>query len=238
VVSFAGVAVAQSAPDDAAKFVVTSIRPAKAETTRSAFRYTPDGGLQAANVTLKLLVQAAYDLRPEQIAGGPKWADSDAFDVEAKGPGGTAEAMIHQRLRALLAERFHLVVREDSKEMPGYDLVVAAHGPKIVESTDPPLMRQTGVGRITVRGTLMENLARFLSVQMGRSVVDRTGLTARYAFDLQWAPDTDRLPYGAPVIQGPSIFTAVQEQLGLKLVAQKVPTDLLTILQAERPTPN
>lgn len=225
-------------------FEVASIRPAAGADERAAIQFTPGGGLRGANVTLKLLVEMAYDVTPEQVTGGAGWTDSERYQIEAKGPPGTTTAadshMVRRRLQALLADRFHLVLEHENKGAAGYELVISPKGTLVQTSTTPPpgSLRQAGVGVAIARGTTMEILVRFLSVHTRRPVVDKTGLTGGYDFKLSWAPDPEQLPHGVPPANGPSLFTALEEQLGLKLRAQKAGIEHIVITYAERPTPN
>lgn len=175
---------------------------------------------------------------------------------------------IRQRmLQALLAERFKLLAHRETKELPVYALVVAKNGPKFEEAKPGDRypdgikapdgrpgagMMFTNRGQVTGQGLPIANLVRQLSLELGRTVVDTTGLTGTYDFTLKWTPDesqgrmfkraeggqqrTDPAPSSES--SGPSIFTALQEQLGLKLEAQKGPVEILVIDYVERPTAN
>ena len=222
------------------RFDVVSIRPSVGDDPRSALEFTHGGGLRARNVTLNLLIEAAYDIRPEQLSGGPGWADSLRFTIEAKPSEGAASdaQSVRLRMQSLLADRFHLVLRESAKTATGYSLVIAKGGHKMTESTLPPRMRQAGMAEVRCQGTKMESLARFLAVRVEDEVVDRTGLTGGYDFTLRWQllpsrgegqparPDNDTVP------------AALEEQLGLKLERQKVAGRAFTIERAERPEGN
>jgi uncharacterized protein (TIGR03435 family) len=251
---FIGALSAQSKPDEA-KFEVASIRPGNPEINRVGMQFTP-GGMQASNVTLKFLIMMAYDVQPQQVSGGPGWMDSDRFNVNAKGPEGEAglspeahRQLTRQRLQALLAERFALVVRKESKEMTGYALVVAKGGPKMTESPSPESrgIRQNR-GELNGQGISMDLLARQVGIQLGRRVVDKTGLTGRYDFTLKWSPQPGEggllgrpgaaVPGEAAESSGPSLFTALQEQLGLRLESQKVAGDLIVVERADKPSEN
>jgi uncharacterized protein (TIGR03435 family) len=252
-----GVLNAQSAPGDAEKFEVASIRPSRPDVNPPAIRFMPGGGLEATGVTLKLLIQIAYDIRPEQLSGGSRWADSEQYDIYAKGPEGRFPAasdadgqrITRMCIRALLAERFKLNIQRRSKDASGYALIAAKNGPELTRSNGPGgRLWQTGITRVTGEGATIESLAKFLGVRLGQDVIDRTGLKDRYDFTLFWAPEARTSspdqpgqvtvladPVDAP---GPSIFAALQAQLGLKLEPQKNPSDFLTIEHAEKPTEN
>ncbi len=240
---FGGAACAQAAPDNADKFEVASIRPARPGMNPPGLQLTPGGGLRATSVTVNLLIQFAYGVPPQQLSGGPRWADSEPYDINAKGPeGGGAptqhaeqQELARKRLRALLAERFQLTIHRESKETSDYALVVAKGGPKFTATKFPEdhhVLRQTRPTEITGEGTTLDGLAKFVGARVGQTVVNRTGLTDRYDFKLSWAPES-----GQPG-DATNLTTALEDQLGLKLQAQRLPTDFLTIEHVEKPSAN
>ena len=266
---------------------------------------TPDPGqLTYSNASLKDVLINAYAVKGYQI-NGPKWLDSERFDIMAKIPKGATKEQFQLMLQNLLAERFKLTLHHETKELPMYALVVGRGGPKLKESVDddpaappppppPPPPGSDGAGpvmgrmRVGADGTpqlppgvgkngmmmmimngrmrLVANhrpitaLLEMLSNQLGRPVVDATELKANYDFTLDFAPDGMNGPMGmmpppppqhdggpgggapmasAPDAGGPTIFTALQEQLGLKLEQRKGPVDLLVIDRMEKvPTEN
>jgi uncharacterized protein (TIGR03435 family) len=203
----------------------------------------------------------------QQITGGPSWIASAKFDIVAKEGdetiaklrGLTVEqqmAVIRPMVQALLADRFKLKVHHEMKELPVYALVVANGGMKmrtsedgVVFSSNPEEARghsfaMRGRGQLQGGGATTEELSSMLSIQpevTGRMVVNKTGLTGKYDFMLKWTPDTgSSIANGSTAADssGPSLFTAIQEQLGLKLEAQKSPVDVIVIDSIERPSPN
>ncbi len=142
-------------------------------------------------------------------------------------------------LRALLADRFKLKVHQETKILPLYQLVIAKGGPKLKES-HASKTTTNGIGRLTAQRMTMASLTRILTVVTDRLVVDKTGLTAEYDFDLRWTPDDLQESAGEipEAVSGPSIFTALKEQLGLKLQPAKGPVDILVIDHIERPSEN
>jgi uncharacterized protein (TIGR03435 family) len=248
-------------------FEVASIRPSDPNVRRGGLQLTPDGGLNVMNMSVKQLIAFAYNLPCGKncdpfILDAPGWADSKLFDVRAKGPQAddstdaklTDEQLkplrdqVRQRLRLLLAERFRLVVRNDRKEMPVYELMVVRNGHKLKESAETE-----GKGG-SVRGERghmvadhvpMQFLVMNLVQMLGRPVIDRTGLTGRYDFTLDYAPSIAGpgpkdagSPEAASEFSGPSIFTALQEQLGLKVEPSKGPVEILIVERLEQPTEN
>jgi uncharacterized protein (TIGR03435 family) len=197
---FAGAQPGSSAADS---FEVASIRAADANQARPTFEFTPGGGLRAVSVTLRLLIEAAYRIRSEQLSGGPGWADSLLFTIDAKAPSGASSHSdaVLRRLRALLAERFQLSLRRNPKAASGYALVVAKGGHKMTESTLPQMLRQRGMAEVRAQGVGMDILTRWLAVRMQNEVVDRTELTARFDFTLRCEllrPPADAPPGGVP----------------------------------------
>jgi uncharacterized protein (TIGR03435 family) len=159
-------------------------------------------------------------------------------------------------VQSLLAERFELKVSQSSKELPIYALVVTKNGLKLSQTADPQPGPGAGTrsttrlqpGELTARGMPMSALAERLSREVGRQVVDKTGLQGGYDFTLHWTPELQTRPLGAgdgsqgpatsPDATGPSIFTAIQEQLGLKLESQKGPVGTIVIDRIEKPSAN
>lgn len=240
---------------------------------------TPDGF--SADSTLQMLIRLAYSVEDNQISGAPNWVNSDRYDVEAKMDGATADEVRklsgeqnqstrEHMLQALLVDRFKLTLHRETRELPLYSLMVAKNGSKLQESKpgepdnrgfktpDGHPMAQghfvrMGMGQLDGHSIGTEDIARLLAQQLGRKVVDNTGLKGNYDFTLQWTPEQShgpafRGPEGAPgaassgstpsADSGPSIFTAVQEQLGLKLESQKGPVEVLVIDHVEKPSEN
>lgn len=229
------------------KFEVASIKPSDPAIQGFRIQTAPGGRFIGTGVTLKFLIQQAYGVRDFQISGGPGWIDTLRFDLNATSAEvteGQRDAM-QMRMRNLLADRFQLKLTRETREMPVYALVVAKGGPKMQESTvgtDGRNMRM-GRGKLVVVGAGTQMLAVQLSQSLGRTVQDKTGLTANYYdFTLEWSPEGQ--PLGpkdnetAPPPDGPTLFTALQEQLGLKLESTKGPVEVLVIERVEKPTEN
>jgi bla regulator protein BlaR1 len=243
-----GVLKAQSTSGQSEQFEVASIRPSPSDGIPS-MEFTGGGGVRATNVTLKLLIQIAYDIRPEQISGGLGWTDSDQYTVVAKGPEGGAvlpeaaqQELVRKRLQALLTERFHLALKREVDPSSGYILTVEkkGHTMTVPDNSGTVLLRQVGRWEIRAEWVQMSMFARFLSVHLQATVEDRTGLVGGYTFHLKWNPE---LRNGQSVrsfdgLPEDSLIPAVREQLGLRLERQTVPTDRYTIERAEKPTEN
>ena len=206
----------------------------------------------AKNYTVKALVVAAYNLNPRAVSGGPAWFDSDRYDIVAKAPNAVRPNLDEQMsmLRKLLAERFTLTFHREQRELSIYALTVAKNGPKLKASTEPPdappaLVNRIFPGRalLPARNATMEQFASVMQrAVLDRPVVDRTGLSGKYDFDLEWMPDEvqfgGHVPPGTPEAQQkPDLFAAIQ-QLGLRLDATKGPVEVLVINQVQRPTAN
>lgn len=242
-------------------FEVASIKLGDPLSNGTGFTLRPGGSLQVETATLKALIQYAYSLRDFQISGASGWMTSERYNIQAKGElaEGPADyrsmndqqrrdaaSLVRARLRRLLADRFQLVVHTESRELPVYALVVAKNGHKLKPNESPDGSAQsTTQGRAVFKATraTMAGMATGLSDITGRPVVNETGLQGYFDFELKWTPDaTAAAPdaAGPPPAEavGPTIFTALQEQLGLKLESKKGPVQILVIDRVERPSEN
>ncbi|HLK65274.1 MAG TPA: TIGR03435 family protein [Bryobacteraceae bacterium] len=222
------------------RFEVASIKPSNADPSSSGV-HSGNGRLTAENVTLKRCIMAAYGIGPNQILGGPDWLDSDRFDIDAKGERPDADVMT--MLRSLMAERFKLALHRETKPIQAYVLEVAKNGPKMERTDGESHQTSNGRGDIVARNASMDRFAEVLSRQMDLPVVNLTGLEGTFNFRLQWTPENSRTAKAGESaalerLDKPSVFTAVQEQLGLRLRAQKAPVQVLVIDHAERPAEN
>lgn len=247
VVSFCATLFAQQASGPLA-FEVASIKPSLDPPGSVVGIFESKGRINAKNVTLKRCMRGAYDVPEPQVIGGPRWADQDRYDIEAKAtvPAGDHELML--MLQTLLSERFKLVFHREQRPIPGYRLVLAKGGLKAqVSAPDRGSVGHSQRGRIEAEGCTMSQLALKLAEALKQPVLDATGVAGRYDLKLEWTPDdlqakppsADQRPGGAPEPgAGPSIFAALQEQLGLKLESSKVPAEVLVIDSAEKPSAN
>jgi uncharacterized protein (TIGR03435 family) len=232
---------AQSQPPASMSFEVASIRPHAGDVTQvGVFISGPTVRIVAYGLTG--LIMDAFRRQGYQIAGLQGWMDSDRYDIVAKAPteGAPTSANIEMMLQALLVERFSLKFHFEKRESPVYAMVVGKNGPKLKESTaDEPsvTLRSARSTELTFAKATMDRLAKQLSSSgIDRPVIDKTGLTGSYDLKLNWAPDYGGPP--APDANGVDIFTAIQEQLGLKLESQKAPIEFLVIDHAEKPSEN
>ena len=225
---------------------VVSVKPHKPGDRPISFGATPEG-YRAVNIMVSWLIQNIYDLTlADQISGLPDWASDARFDFEAKMDEETVaefrklshEQQQEQRqlmLQAVFADRFKLKVHHKIKEMGIYELVVAKSGCKFKESPPGETQRgMTGNGRIVLQAMPLVNLVGNLSNETGRIVIDKTGLTGNYDLTLKWTPEQQRTADDS----GPSVFTALEEQLGLKLEPAKGPVQVLVIDKVEMPSAN
>jgi bla regulator protein blaR1 len=197
-------------------------------------------------------MEMAYGLKSFQISGGPGWIASDLFDIAAKPDGPSTVNEFRSMLQSLLSERFGVVIHRETKEMPVYALVVEKSGSKLTEANGSgPRITTIRRGLIAARGMAAPGLCDTLSGIIGRTVVDKTNLTPKYDFRLQWTPDENETAMfaamGVPEITsdtpardpfGPSLFTALQQQLGLALQSQRGPVEMLLVQRIERPVAN
>jgi uncharacterized protein (TIGR03435 family) len=224
----AGVALAQ-------KFEIASVKPSLAESGNSGIT-TRHASLKAENVTLKRCIIGAYGIGPNQVVGGPAWLDSDRFQIEARADRDVnSDSTLMLMLQDLLADRFQLKLHRETKTVNAYLLEVARNGARLAKSQgDADSSTNSSHGRLDARQTDMDLFAKVLARNVELPVVNRTGLDGRFDFKLEWTPDGDRIrPESAP-----SIFTALQEQLGLRLRTAKAPVEVVVIDRAEKPTGN
>jgi uncharacterized protein (TIGR03435 family) len=227
-------------------FEVASIKPADPSAGGSSSWNTHPGRLVASNQTLKSYVVIAYDLKERQVSGGPKWVDSERFDIVAKMPdadkpphGQEIDVQIRAALQALLADRFKLQVHREARTATGYALVVSKRGPKLRDAApDERNSNNWTRGKLTSTNVSMPKLADVLSRMVGSPVADMTGLKGKYDLTLEWTPDEGQQTATSEKEAGPSLFTAVQEQLGLKLESRKTEEQVVVIDRAEKPTEN
>ena len=223
----------------AQSFDVVSIRPQPVEDDRFGVKMPAEGQFRATGSTAKLLLMLAYDMQETQIAGGPEWLDSAKWEIEAKSE--SAEHTVEETrrmLQSMLQERFALRMHREVQQRSAYVLTVAKGGPKFKVATEGATNIRVAAGSIRLeRGTIAQ-MTQVLSAPLERPVIDRTGLAETYDLTLQW----DEAPRGkepaAPGGNYGSVFTAMQEQLGMQLEPQQVAVEVLVIDRIQRPSQN
>jgi uncharacterized protein (TIGR03435 family) len=237
-------------------FEVATIKPADPNSQGRYIRMQSFNRFYAKGFTLQALVAAAYSLNPRAISGGSAWTDSDRYDILASTPGDVQPNLDQQMamLRKLLADRFQLAFHREQKEFPVYALTVAKGGPKLKLSTAPPGALPELINTIfpdekggvhvllPARNATIAQLAAMMQrTVLDRPVVDNAGLSGPFDFDLEWTPDDSQFSGTLPLSvesTKPSLFSAMQEQLGLRLEATRGPIEALVIDRVERPSEN
>lgn len=245
----AGVGIALPLSAQAPEFEVSTIKPSTfMEGVR--LQLDPSGLFSTRATSLAALITFAYDLHARQILGGPGWLDQEKYDIRAKPdqPGKPSLKQLKAMLRELLADRFQLAFHRDIRNLSVYALAVAKSGPKLARDDSDPNGVFSGIGiglgRLGFTNIAMAEFASMLQGGsiMDRPVVDQTGLgSSRYDLALKWTPDAPPSQPGAPpdnTDTPPDLFTALQQQLGLKLESVKATVEVLIIDRAEKPSAN
>jgi len=233
-------------------FEVATIKPSSPDEQRQAI--TVRGRTFATiNQTVSSMMTFAFGLHPDQIVGGPQWLKTDRFDISAEpeGTGMPNDKQLRAALAKLLADRFNLTFHRDKKELSVYALTMLKPGHKLTKNdTDVgglPGLFFRGLGVLPVRNATMSDFTGVMqAVVLDRPVVDQTGIQGRYDFTLTWTPDETQFggrggqapPAADPANAPPGLFTAIQEQLGLKLESTKAPVEVVIIDRLEKPTAN
>lgn len=209
--------------------------------------------IRVINAPLKFCVEVAWNVKDFQVSGANGWMETERFDINAMAAKPLEKGEMETMLQALLIERFALKTHKETQEKQGYALVVAKNGPKMPPAEDDRSIMfsrtPTGDATLSAKSVTMAQLASALSSNLGSIVVDRTGLEGQFNASLQWTPDPSARPLigknGEPAppppsdaTPGPSIFSALQEKLGLKLESHKVPVEVVVVEHAEHPTAN
>ena len=227
---------------------VASIKPHPAQDACFETSVLPGGRLEVSCYTLELIIREALNILPGQLTGGPKWAKQDRWDIAAKPINANTksdERVYREMLRAIAMERFHVKLRSETRQAKGLVLTVTHHG-----KLGPALRPNTGAQHtfevkpgpsLSARNVSMGELAQWLKwpAGAGRTVEDRTGLSGTYDFVLKWTPlNAEQITDPAISRDAPAIFTALREQLGLRIRAGKVHERFYVIEEAQRPDPN
>lgn len=248
---------------DLHSFDVVSVKQSRGDNESFKIQFTEDG-FTARNVTVLMLLQEAYGMfEDDRITGIPKSFSTQTFDVEAKIDPSKENSFeklgLTQRrllLQQILADRFQLVVKRESRDLSTYELQIDKNGfkPKDIggayinrgdSKTIAGTVTQSRPGLLQVRGISMASVVQLLTPVVGRPVIDKTGLLGRYDFSLHWIPDelsnssqVSNGAEGSDQMNGGSIFIALREQLGLKLIPAKAPVESLTVVKISQPSEN
>jgi len=248
-IAFAVSAAFGQTADGTAEFEVASVKPANPSATGRITMKEAPGTITMLNVTLRDCISQAYDVEDFEIFG-PDWLGSDRYDIVARFTPGASKGRLLLMRQKLLADRFKLALHREKKVMPVYALVVAKGGLKIHKAEEGENMTRIGRGHMVLRRVSLSLLAEILSSQMDHPVLDQTDVKGLFDITLDWVPDDTQSKMGiaggdrpsrmlsnAP--DGPSIFDALQEKLGLKLQTKKEAVEILAVDHAERvPTEN
>jgi len=256
--------------------VKPNLEPIPAGTTGSVVPFP--GRLVARAALLRVVIQQAYEVRPDQVLGGPDWMNTTRYDIEAKADGDSGFPQLFRMLQSLLEDRFKLNAHREIQQLPVYELTVAKGGSKLQQPkpggcfalplNGPPIPPPPGPGAPPPCGRVfvgmfdgkanmeggnvpIAELVRVLSNVLGRTVIDKTGISGTYDIHLPFAPDAALqglpgvgapggpvLPVSADPAAGATIFTAIQEELGLRLESTKGPVEVLIIDHVEKPDAN
>jgi uncharacterized protein (TIGR03435 family) len=244
----------QTDPAKTPAFEVATIKPGDPNSRARIARMQSAHQWSAKNYSVKYMVAAAYNVPPRAVIGGPDWIDSSLYDILATTPGESQPKLDEQMLmlRSLLTERFKLTFHREPREVPVYTLSVLKTGPKLNESAAPPGSQPVLVNTVfpgekialPARNATMSQFASMLQRSvLDRPVLDKTELSGTYDFDLEWTPDDTQFGGNLPPvppenIKKPDLFTALQQQLGLRLESTRAAVDAIVIDSVQRPSEN
>jgi uncharacterized protein (TIGR03435 family) len=238
---------------EAPRYEVASIKVNAGGDLRAGFQIEPRGRLAATGITLRRLMMTAYNVQGFRIVGGPDWVNSRQWDVQAKPDRAASPGQIRPMLRALLENRFQLRSHSEDRQLPVYELSVDVKGSKIrqVPEGDAREEVRVGAGLIQLKKATVATFASQLQYALGRPVINKTSLSGEFDFELKWTPEpgedggsvTGGLPPGTidqppSTADGPSILTAIREQLGLRLKAGRDQVEVIVIDNVQMPTAN
>ena len=239
-------------PNANPSFEVATIKPSKPDAQGKLFVVEPGGKFRTLNFTLGEMISTAYGVQAKQVVNAPEWVWTEKFDVQAKPdtPGSPSNAQLMGEVQRLMADRFQLKFHRDKKELSALVITVDKSGSKLKPSEgDPkglPGLFFGGVGVLRVNNAAISDFTSLMqSAVLDRPVVDHTGLTGRYDFTLKWTPDEAQLAQmgmKAPPTEAadapPNLFTALPEELGLRMESTRTPVEVLVIEKVEKPSDN
>jgi bla regulator protein blaR1 len=235
------------------EFEVASIRPSGANQRVAAGFNVTATELRSPNISLAGLITFAFQLHRTQVSGLPGWADADGYDITARLPegGDPSDVQLRTMLKNLLQSRFGLSFHIEKRELPVYTISIGKNGPSskmVKNTTSGARMGSQGLGRVRFQGVTMRDLADQLQLRvLDRPVIDQTGLGDRYDFTLDWRADEFQFPAASAAQRAaaaanadnlPDLFTAFQEQLGLKLESAKASATVLVVDMVSKPSEN
>jgi uncharacterized protein (TIGR03435 family) len=235
-------------------FEVATIKPSKPDDQRKAF-IVQGRRFKIINQPLSQILCFAYDVQAKQLVGLPPWAETDKYDIDAEpdGEGAPSSKQWKTMIQKMVTERFQMKFHQDKRELPVYILSVAKGGPKLTKSEGDPnglpgLFFRGKLGDLGVRNANMNDFTGLMqSAVLDRPVLNQTDLTGRFDFTLVWTPDDSQFsgmgvkvppPPADGATAAPNLYTAIQEQIGLKLEATKAPADVMVIDKVEKPSEN
>jgi uncharacterized protein (TIGR03435 family) len=228
-------------------FAVVSIKPNKSLDSSMGNRFDPEL-FSWTNVTVRVLIQQTYGLRDYQILSAPEWVNADRWDITAKSDGPTTLPQKYEMAKTMLRGKFQMEFHREARDLPIYLLTAVKDGPRFEKPADaglrPGLRIRTGL--ISANNWDVSGFAAILAGQINTPVIDKVGLTGKFDFTLRWTPAPNEGNFasaGASDVSpadpaGPSLFSAIQDQLGLKLESSKGPIDVLVIDKIEKPSQN
>jgi uncharacterized protein (TIGR03435 family) len=235
-------------------FEVATIKPSKPDDQRKAF-IVQGRRFKIVNQPLSAILSFSYDVQAKQLIGLPPWADTDKYDIDAEpdGEGAPSSKQWKEMLQKLVADRFKMTFHQEKRDLPVYVLSVTKDGPKLTKSEGDPnglpgLFFRGKLGDLGVRNANMGDFTGLMQeAVLDRPVLNQTGITGRYDFTLVWTPDDSQFagmgvkippPAADDGKAPPNLYTAIQEQIGLKLEATKAPADVMVIDHVEKPSAN
>jgi len=229
------------------EYEVVSIKQSAADAQSGGLRDLPDGTFVMRNQPLRSILGAGSPVPPSEIEGFPEWVARDRYDITAKPPAGSTRQQRTAMMRRMLEDRFKLKGHVEDRERPTFALVLARSDGRLGPQLKPSALDCTkpnvgcggafGAGSIESVGLRIDDVIPFFSNLAGRTVINRTGLKGFYALTLRWSPQQPRTA-DSPADDSPEFFTAIQEQLGLKLQPEKAKLPVFIVDSIERPSEN
>lgn len=240
------VLMAAGAEAQESRFAAAAIKPTPEDKVGVGFSTSDTGGISMTGVTVQALAAQAFGVQNFQVSGGPKWTSTDRWDIDARTESGqrTTPEQVQQALRHLLEDRFQARLRLLDDDVSGYELVPGPKGHRLKSAANPTgTSSGYGPGMLNGRNMALADLAKRMSTLLDRPVVDKTGIQGGFDLSVTWRPELGEAFFGAPQAPGRpesdrSVFQAIEEDLGLKLVSKKVRVPVVKIEAVQRPSDN